>query len=393
MIYISHVKKKLFPYIYIMTNIYKKLGVPTIINASGSMTELGGSVMEPKAAAALAEASQHYVHLPSLKRAVEKRIAGLLEVQDVCISSCATAGLILSAAACMACTDEQRIKALPVSEGFPNVFLTPEVHRNRFDHALQVAGGKIRTFDTDLVQFEKMVSQKEVAGVYFTLSWFCQGDYIPIQKASQIAHKYKVPLVIDAAAQLPPLSNFRRFLDEGADLVVFSGGKTIRGPQVSGLVLGNKKLVEACRLNNSPNIETIGRGMKISKEEIVALLVALETYLERDHEQDQKGWKDQLHFIKKEISHLDHLEIKLKFPYGPGYQLPYLELSWDHRRLQPSARPLIEALIQYQVPIYARFDNETALESRILIYAHTLKEGQEIDIANALKLTFKTNNN
>ena len=375
-----------------MTHIYEKLGVPTIINASGSMTELGGSVMSPEVASALAEASQHYVHLPSLKKTVEKRIAGLLEVPDVCISSCATAGIILSAAACMTATDPERIKALPKPSGFPHIFLTPEVHRNRFDHAISVAGGEIRTFDTDREKFEQLLSQEEVAGVYFTLSWFCQGEFIPIQEASRIARKYHKPIVVDAAAQLPPLDNFNQFLDEGADLVVFSGGKTIRGPQVSGLVLGRTDLIEACRLNNSPNIETIGRGMKISKEEIVALLVALESYLKHDHEQDQQNWKNQLFYIKNELKSLEKLQIHLKFPYGPGYQLPYLELVWNHQLLAPTAKELIQALIHHQVPIYARFKSENLQESRINIYAHTLKEGEEIEIARALKQSFmKTN--
>lgn len=371
-----------------MSNIYEKLGIPTIINASGSMTELGGSVMTPRVAQALAEASQHYVHLPSLKKTVEERIAHKLQLPAVCISSCATAGIILSAAACMTGQDADRIQALPQTEGLAHVFLTPDVHRNRFDHAIKVAGGVIQTFGTDRTKFEELISQPEVAGVYFTLSWFCQGDYIPIPEAAELARKYQKPIIVDAAAQLPPMDNFNRFLAEGADLVVFSGGKTIRGPQVSGLIVGREDLIEACRLNNSPHIETIGRGMKISKEEIVALYVALEDYLEHDHQQDQESWKNQLHFIKKALSDLNNLQINLKFPYGPGYQVPYLELVWDHRVLTPSARQLIQELTQNRVPVYARFDKETEGSSGILIYAHTLKKEEEKEIVRALKQSF-----
>lgn len=372
-----------------MSNIYEKIGIPTIINASGSMTELGGSVMSDRVAQALAEASRHYVHLPLLKLTVENRIAEMLKVPAACISSCATAGIILSAAACMAGQDAERIKALPQAKDFPHVFLTPEVHRNRFDHALQVAGGSVRTFGTDRSKFEEQVSQPEVAGVYFTLSWFCQGDYIPIAEAAALAGKYNKPIVVDAAAQLPPMDNFSRFLEEGADLVVFSGGKTIRGPQVSGLILGREDLIEACRLNNSPHIETIGRGMKISKEEIVALYVALEDYLQHDHEQDQQNWKNQLLFIKKTFAELKDLQINLKFPYGPGYQVPYLELMWDHRILAPSAGQLIEELKQNRIPVYARFDKETQESSCILIYAHTLKATEEKEIVRALKQSLR----
>jgi uncharacterized pyridoxal phosphate-dependent enzyme len=386
---ISLAQKCIFTTFIVMSNIYEKLGIPTIINASGSMTELGGSIMTPRVAQALAAASQHYVHLPSLKKNLENRIADMLQVPGACISSCATAGIILSAAACMTRGKPGRIKSLPRTDEFPHVFLTPEVHRNRFDHAIQIAGGQVQPFDTDRTRFEDLLQREAVAGVYFTMSWFCQGDYIPIPEAAQIAQKYDKPIVVDAAAQLPPLDNFSRFLDQGADLVVFSGGKTIRGPQVSGLILGREDLIEACRLNNSPHIETIGRGMKISKEEIIALFIALEEYLQHDHQKDQEIWKNQLHFIKKALSHLDNLQIKFKFPYGPGYQLPYLELVWDHRVLSPPAGQLIQELIGYHKPIYARFNQESQTSSSILIYAHTLKEEEEKEIASALNTFFK----
>jgi L-seryl-tRNA(Ser) seleniumtransferase len=252
-----------------------------------------------------------------------------------------------------------------------------------------VAGGRVQTFNTDREAFQKMVSQPSVAGIYFTLSWFCQGDYISISEAASIARKYNKPIIVDAAAQLPPLDNFNRFLAQGADLVIFSGGKTIRGPQVSGLIVGRRDLIEACRLNNSPHIETIGRGMKISKEEIVALFTAIEAYLQHDHEQDQQDWTKQLLFIKKELSSLKDLQINLKFPHGPGYQVPYMELIWNHRLHSPSAKELIQALINHSVPIYARFESQTEEESCILIYAHTLKTGEEKEIAEALTKHFK----
>lgn len=371
-----------------MENIYQQLGISTIINASGSMTELGGSVMNPIVAQAMASASQHYVHLPSMKKNLEERLANILGVEGVHFCAGASAGLILSVAACMTGTNDKRIKRLPDTADIPHIFLTPSVHRNKFDHAIQVAGGKIEVFGNNKEEFEKLVSRKEVAAVYFTLSWFCQGDYLSIPEAAEIAHQYNKAVVVDAAAQVPPIQNFKRFLTEGADLVVFSGGKTIKGPQVSGLIIGKKPLIEACQLNNSPNIQTIGRGMKVSKEEIVALYIATLIYLERDHDRDQLQWKNQLLHLKSQLKNIEELDIQEKYPYGPGYQVPFLEFNWNHTQLKPNAKNLLEKLKQHTIPIYARFKTQTDEHSAIRVYAHTLKVGDEKEIANAMLTAF-----
>ncbi len=353
------------------------------------MTELGGSIMDPKVAKAMAEASQYFVHLPSLKKTIEDRIAILLNVESVHISSGASAGIILSAAACMTGTDPEKIKALPTTTGFPNVFLCPKVHRNRFDHAIHVAGGKIQEFELVENDFEQKLRAPDVVAVYFTLSWFCQGKVISIPQAAKIARKYNKPIIVDAAAQLPPLHNFNSILEQGADLVIFSGGKTINGPQASGLLLGRSDLIEACSLNNSPNIETIGRGMKVTKEDIVALFTAIDLYLQHDHMDDQKRWKKQLLFIKTQFSGITGLKIKLDYPYGPGYQVPYLNFSWKAENLGINAKQVLDHLINHTVPIYARLNRQEENYTSFLIYAHTLQKEEEKEIVKALKQCFK----
>lgn len=374
-----------------MTNIYQKLGIPTIINASGSMTVLGGSIMLPEVAQAMAEASQNYVHLPTLKKTLENRVAEMLSVAAVHFCSGASAGITLSAAACMTGSDITRVKTLPKTESFPNIFLTPESHKNKFDHAIQVAGGQLKTFSTDRNAFKKLLADKNAVAIYYTLSWFCKGEYIPISEAAELAKEQNIPIIVDAAAQVPPIENFQRFLEMGANLVVFSGGKTIKGPQVSGLILGDADLIEACDLNNSPNIESIGRGMKLSKEEIVALYVALKYYLENNHEEDQKIWLEQLEHIKHELAPLRWVQTAIKYPYGPGYQVPYLEIRWKHNEKGKKASQLLEQLRNATQPIYARFQYEKNDWSSIVIYAHSLKKEEEIIIAENLLAQFVDN--
>ncbi len=371
-----------------MSTVYEYLGIKTIINASGSMTELGGTILEPIVAQAMAEASQYYVHLPTLISTVEDRISELLQIASVCVCACASAAISLSAAACITETDPQKIISLPNTYEWPNVFLAPETHRNKFDQAIRIAGGVIRYFKADKAALKQLVADPSVVGLYYTMSWFCQGEVIPLSEAAQIAHQYGKPLIVDAAAQLPPIENFQKFLEEGADLVIFSGGKTLKGPQVSALILGKKELIQACKLNASPNIQTIGRGMKISKEEVVGLIYALEAYLKRDHQHDQDQWNMQLWLIKEALDFCQALQIQLKYPPGPGYQIPYLEISWVHEQCPIVAEQLLHQLRKNSTPIYARLNHQSEKTSSILIYAHTLKEAEEVEIAQALTAVF-----
>ena len=217
--------------------IYQELGVKPLINASGNATLVGGSIMPPEVTDAMATASRHFVDIPQLHQAAGRRLAALIGVEAAHVCACASAGITLMAAACITGTDPDKIARLPDTAGLRNRFIVHSAHRNPFDHALQVAGGKFVEISADADELKGNL-RDDVAAIYYTFACFCPGEALPLEQAAQIAHSASVPVIVDAAAQVPPAGNLSRFLQEGADLVVFSGGKAIGGPQSSGLILG-----------------------------------------------------------------------------------------------------------------------------------------------------------
>ncbi len=369
-----------------MSKIYDEIGVKPIINASGSMTELGGSLMSAEVMKSMEEASRDYVHLPTLRSKVEAKFSEWLNVPAVHICSGASAGISLAAAAAITRSDQEKVKLVPANQDSKNLFLVPDAHRNRFDHAVHTAGGEIREFTNDINHLQELLDDERVVAVYYTLSWFCSGETVSLNDAAELAHQYGKAVIVDAAAQLPPLENFQEHLKTGADAVIFSGGKTINGPQTTGLVVGNAEFIAAVRENNFPNIETVGRPMKVSKEDIAGLYTAVKSYLARDHDRDQTVWNEQLDFVSNQLGNHSHLQIEKLYPAGPGYQVPYLKISWQGK---PDCDEVLATLQRNETPIYVRQEWNAASDKSILIYAHTLKPGDEKKIAPALQAVFE----
>jgi len=269
-------------------DVYAELGVRRLINASGPVTALGGTLMPPEVVEAMAAASHSFVDMHELHRAAGRRIAELVGVEAAHVCSGAAAGIVLMAAACMTGTDADKIAQLPDTNGLRNKFLIHDAHRNSFDRSVALAGGRLVSVRADADELERAIGDG-VAGVYWTAGRFIRGECLPLARVSEIAHSMKVPVIVDAAAQVPPPENLSRFIEEGADLVTFSGGKAIRGPQSTGLILGDPELVEACRLNDNPH-NAIGRPMKASKEDIVGLVKAVELYVAKDRAAEMAQW-------------------------------------------------------------------------------------------------------
>jgi uncharacterized pyridoxal phosphate-dependent enzyme len=368
-------------------NIYQELGVEPLINASGSMTTLGGSIMDPQITDAMLAASRHFVDLYELHQAAGRRIAGLVGVEAAHVCACAAAGITLMAAACMAGTDQTKIARLPDSSGMKNRFVVHQAHRNPFDHAVHVAGGEFVEISADVSQLERALDDR-AAAVYYTYAWFCAGEALPLRKAAQVAHQAGVPLIVDAAGQVPPVENLSRFSQQGADLVVFSGGKAIRGPQSSGVILGRKHLIEACVMNDSPHVPCIGRGMKAAKEEIVGLVKAIELYLQKDHAAEMAVWEGRVSYLKEILSKVEGLRVESALPVGIGYQIPYVSIAWDEQEFSLTHRLVAQRLRAGEPPIAVRLvDAQTpGLEhSAIWLHVHTLQEGEEVIVARRLK--------
>ncbi len=370
-------------------SIYSDLGVVPIINAAGTLTRLSGTLMPPEVVEAMAAASRHFVNMDELHLAAGRRLAELVGVDAAHVCNGAAAGIALMAAACMAGADPNRIAQLPDTTGMKHHFVIQRAHRNPFDQALRQAGGVFIEVGPGAAELEAALSGP-VAAVYYTLSWFCFGKALPLPEAARLAHAAGVPLILDAAAQVPPVGNLSRFLEQGADLVTFSGGKAIRGPQASGLILGRADLVEACRLNDNPH-SGIGRPMKAGKEEIVGLVRAVELYVARDHERDAETWERRVAYIVDALSGLPHVTAARRTPHGVGQQVPLAAIRWDEDALRLTYAEAAQRLLDGDPRIAVRVvtpDNYAFAgftTGEIRVYADNLQEGEEAIVARRLR--------
>jgi L-seryl-tRNA(Ser) seleniumtransferase len=367
-------------------NPYRRLGVTPLINAAGSLTILGGSIMHPQVTDAMAAASRYYVDIRELQEAAGRRAAELVGAEAAHVCACSSAGISLMAAACMAGSDPAKIARLPDSSGMKNQFVVHKVHRNRFDHALHVAGGRFVEIETCATALAGALSE-QVAALYYTYAWYNKGEALPLSEAAGIAHEAGVPVIVDAAAQVPPVENLSRFLEGGADMVVFSGGKAMRGPQTSAVILGSSDLIRACAMNASPNTACIGRGMKIGKEEIMGLVRTIELYVTRDHSADDVMWEQMASYLIESLLALDGVQAVRKLPGGPGGLAPFVAVWWDEDRLGISLAQAAEALDQGRPRIAVRLVDASFPDvewPQMFIHPHTLKRGEEIVVARRL---------
>jgi len=309
--------------------IYRQIGVRPLINAAGTYTTLTGSVMPDRVVQAMGEAARCFVPLIDLQRVVGARIAKLLEADAAMVTSGAAGSILLATAACVTGGDPDKIRRIPDTAGMKNEVIVPRAHRNGFDHAARTVGTRFLEVDT-IEQVRSAIGAK-TAMLYWTHIFEPKGkitraEFLAAGKAAG------VPVFNDAAAELPPAENLKGIAKEGFDLVAFSGGKGLRGPQSSGLLVGRKDLIEAAHLNNNPH-SSIGRPMKVGKEEIMGLLAAVEVYLSRDHEADQRLWRGFMESIVKDLKGITGVKAEIYVPGPGGHPIPYLRVEWDRGRV------------------------------------------------------------
>lgn len=311
-------------------NPYEELGVTTVINCEGTMTMLGGSVLRPELEAVMAMAGRHFVSIPELEVAAGKRIAEMLKLPDgytALVTSGAAAAIQSGLAGILTGDNEAFIRQLPDVTGMKSEVIIQKSHRNPFDHQLRSTGVKLIEIETR-EQLRQAVSDR-TAMMHFSNFANAAGQ-IKVDEWAKLAKQYNVPCMNDAAADTPPVSHLWDYTNMGYDLVTFSGGKAMRGPQCAGLLIGRKDLLACALLNNSPHEDTLGRSQKVGKEEIVGMVKALELYLKEDHAALTREWQARLEFISHELTRVSGVSTSFFVPDIANH-VPHMQITWDSR--------------------------------------------------------------
>ena len=311
-------------------NPYEELGVPTVINCEGTMTVLGGSILRPELEAVMAMAGRHFVSIPDLEVAAGRRIAEMLKLPDgytALVTSGAAAAIQSGLAGILTRDNEALIRQLPDLTGMKSEVIIQKSHRNPFDHQLRSTGVKLVEIEAR-EQLHGAVNDR-TAMMHFSNFANAEG-LIKVDEWAKLAKQYKVPCMNDAAADTPPVSHLWDYTNMGYDLVTFSGGKAMRGPQCAGMLVGRKDLVAYALLNNSPHEDTLGRSQKVGKEEIIGMVKALELYLKEDHDALAKEWQDRLEGISKELTKIPGVSTSFFTPDIANH-VPHMQIMWDSR--------------------------------------------------------------
>jgi L-seryl-tRNA(Ser) seleniumtransferase len=311
-------------------NPYEELGIPTVINCEGTMTMLGGSLPHPQLEAVMFMAGKHFVSIPDLEVAAGNRIAQMLKLPEgytALVTSGAAAAIQSGLAGILTGDNDALIRQIPDLTGMKSEIIIQKTHRNPFDHQLRTTGVKLVEIETR-EQLRRAVSDR-TAMMHFS-NFANEAGQIKVDEWVKLAKEYKIPCMNDAAADTPPVSHLWDYANMGYDLITFSGGKAIRGPQCAGMLLGRKDLVAYALLNNSPHEDTIGRSQKVGKEEIIGMVKALELFLAEDHDALAKEWQARLQGISQQITKLPGVRTSFFVPDIANH-VPHMQITWDSK--------------------------------------------------------------
>ena len=370
-------------------NVYEELGVTTVINGQGTMTILGGSLMRSEVEAAMALASLHFCSIPELEVGAGKRIAQMLKLPPdytALVTSGAAAAMQSGLAGILTGDNQQFIQQLPDLTGMKSEVIIQKSHRNGFDHQLRSTGVKLIEIETR-EDLRKAVNSK-TAMIHFS-NFLNAAGQIKVDEWVKLGKEYKIPCFNDAAADTPPVSHLWDYAHMGYDLIAFSGGKAIRGPQCAGLLIGRKDLVAYALLNNSPHEDTLGRSQKVGKEEIVGMVKALESYLQEDHAALTKEWWRRLDSISTEISKMPGVRTTFSVPEVANH-VPHMEVRWDPRHISLSPQDAANELRGGKPAIVMAVILEPDAGGGLGMNSFMLQPGEERIIAERLTQLFRT---
>ncbi len=328
---------------------FRELGVRTFINAAGTYTLLSASLMLPEVVAAMSFAAKHFVDIEELQTAAGKRIAELIGCEAAMVTSGAAAALTIGTAACLTGENPVYVRQIPDLTGLKSEVIIQKSHRFLYDHAIRNCGVKFVEIET-VAQLENAISHNTAMMLFFNDNE--PKGVIGAEEFVALGKRHGIPTFNDAAADVPPAENLSKYLRMGFDLVTFSGGKGMRGPQNAGLLLGRNDLIKAARLNSAPNGDSIGRGYKVSKEAIIGMVVALERYLKRDSEGETREWERRIQFLASSLADIEALKVEVFTPAIANH-VPHLKVTWNRGSLRISADDIRQQLRAGTVSIEA----------------------------------------
>jgi uncharacterized pyridoxal phosphate-dependent enzyme len=355
---------------------FRELGVRPFINAAGTYTAMTASLMPPEVMEAINYASKHYVMLDELHDKVGERIATLVHSEAAMVTSGAASALSLGTAAVLTGTDRQKIVDLPDLATMKGEVIIQKSHRFGYDHAVRNCG--VRLVEVETREDLDRAVNKQTAMMLFYNNNNMEGR-IQDEEFVQLGKKHGVPTLNDAAADVPPVENLWKYTKMGFDLVAFSGGKGLRGPQSAGLLIGRKDLIAAARLNAPPNGNTIGRGLKVNKEEMVGMLAALELYLAKDHAAEQREFEARAEVIRSGAASLSGVKAETFVPEVANH-VPHVRISWDAAARGMTAADVVNTLRAGEPSIGTRSEGDA-----VVIGIWMMRPGEEKIVARRLR--------
>ncbi len=370
---------------------FKELNVRPFISAAGTFTTLTASLMWPEVVEAVNYASKIFVPLNDLHDAAGKRIAEMIGCEAVMITSGAAAALTVGTAACVAGKNPDWIRRIPdlAGTGMKSEVIVQKSHRYGYDHAVRNCGVKMVEVET-ADELEKAVNEKTAMMLFFNDA--DPRGKIKIEEFVALGKKHKIPTFNDAAADAPPTENLAKYTKMGFDLVTFSGGKGLRGPQSAGLLLSRKDLIEAARMNCSPNSDSIGRGMKVNKEEMLGMMVAVEMYLKRDAAAEWKEWERRAKLMTDSVAKVAAIKPEIYVPPIANH-VPTVRLTWEKAALALTADDVRKQLREGKpsIEIAPGSSPASAQTQEIGISVWQMQPGEAETVARRLREVFNGN--
>ncbi len=361
-------------------DLFKELGLRTFINAAGNYTSMTASLMPDEVMEAIQSSSKEYVMLEEVHDKVGQKIAALCKAEAAMVTAGCWSALVLGTAGVLTGTDQKKVAQLPKLEGtgMKSEVIIQKSHINGYHHALTNTGVSIITVET-MEEAEAAINNKTA------MLWFLNRE-APLGKIQHqpwidLARQHNIPTMIDIAADVPPVENLWKYNLMGFDLVCISGGKAMCGPQSAGILMGKKDLIAAARLNGPPGGGNIGRGMKVNKEEMIGMYVALDSYIKRDHAQDWKTWEARIAVINNTMKKIPYVTTEVIVPPVANHT-PSLEISWDSAKIKVT-RDEFGARLRKGSPSIEVIAWEK--ESSIRLTVFMLKAGQEKIVAQRIQ--------